>query len=65
MSEQQITIKSILITWDKGKATEYNDITSIDADSALGFPRLSVADSKGNIHNINLNYVKNYDIELG
>lgn len=64
MTEKQTAIKSVTVYWDKDRVEDYDDIVGFGVDQELGFPRLSIQDSKGKIENINLSRVESWTVEV-
>ena len=60
----QQRIKSVTVYWTKDRVEDYDDVVGFGTDDKLGFPRMSIQDSKGKISNINLNSVESWDVEV-
>lgn len=55
-------IELLEVFWEDGKTSEYEDIKSVDADTTLGLPRMSITFNDNNIFNINLDKVLGWKV---
>lgn len=60
----QQRIKSVTVYWNREYVEDFYDVIGLGTDDKLGFPRMSIQDSKGKITNVNLNHVKSWDVEV-